>query len=218
MSEQIKQELIEDYKSGSSVVFLATYYSLPEREVLEIISEHDALNATREPVGADDAIDRAKMRADLAVRLEVIKEIWGDETEPQIVGHKDGQVEVLERILSDIDFGLWQATRHAADRQQVSFATGKTLGFGDADDLQGVASTVGLALGLWNLESELHQCYKSGNAIEIKSSPDGWVVSINELKVLFDAGDFDSIVRHFHKINTPIAADALAADNKLEGV
>jgi len=113
MSEQIKQELIEDYKSGSSVVFLATYYSLPEREVLEIISEHDALNATREPVGADDAIDRAKMRADLAVRLEVIKEIWGDETEPQIVGHKDGQVEVLERILSDIDFGLWQATRPA---------------------------------------------------------------------------------------------------------
>jgi hypothetical protein len=54
-------------------------------------------------------IDPQKLRADIAERLDCVRDVWGNETEPLTVGNRDGQIYVLERLLSDIDFGLWKA-------------------------------------------------------------------------------------------------------------
>ena len=65
-------------------------------------------------------IERAKLRDDLAERLEIVKEIWGPETDALTIGNHDGQVSTLERILSDIDFGLWQPDFAQSERTRIA--------------------------------------------------------------------------------------------------
>jgi len=67
-----------------------------------------------------DLIERAKLRDDLAERLELVKEIWGPETDALTIGNHDGQVSTLERILSDIDFGLWQPDFAQSERTRIA--------------------------------------------------------------------------------------------------
>lgn len=59
-------------------------------------------------------VSRSKLRDDIDERLDIAKEFRDEEQDVQTRAYLDGQVYVLERILSDIDFGLWQAPEAGA--------------------------------------------------------------------------------------------------------
>lgn len=61
------------------------------------------------------AIDREKLRATIQERLECVKdELLEVDHDSQTRAYLDGQIYVLERLISDIDFGLWAGYDHAA--------------------------------------------------------------------------------------------------------
>jgi len=54
-----------------------------------------------------ESVSRSKLRADIQERLGIAKEFRDEEQDVQTRAYLDGQVYVLGRILSDIEFGLW---------------------------------------------------------------------------------------------------------------